>query len=75
MFYPEVGMDPATCALAALRLAPLQIASWGHPVTTGLPTIDLFVSGELLEGPGAERHYHEKLIRLPGTGFAQSWPR
>ena len=26
MFYPEVGMDPATCALAALRLAPLQVA-------------------------------------------------
>jgi hypothetical protein len=61
-------MDPATCALAALRLAPLQIAGWGHPVTTGLPTMDLFVSGELLEGQGAERHYREKLIRLPGTG-------
>jgi len=68
MFYPEVGMDPATCALAALRLAPLQVAGWGHPVTTGLPSIDLFVSGELLEGAGAERHYREKLIRLPGTG-------
>ncbi len=68
MFYPEVGMDPSTCALAALRLAPLQVAGWGHPVTTGLPSIDLFVSGELLEGTGAERHYREKLIRLPGTG-------
>jgi predicted O-linked N-acetylglucosamine transferase (SPINDLY family) len=68
MFYPEVGMDPASCALAALRLAPLQVAGWGHPVTTGLPSIDLFVSGELLEGAGAERHYREKLIRLPGTG-------
>ena len=68
VFYPEVGMDPATCALAALRLAPLQVAGWGHPVTTGLPSIDLFVSGELLEGTGAERHYREKLVRLPGTG-------
>jgi predicted O-linked N-acetylglucosamine transferase (SPINDLY family) len=68
IFYPEIGMDPATCALAALRLAPLQIAGWGHPVTTGLPTVDWFVSGELLEGAAAERHYCEKLIRLPGTG-------
>jgi protein O-GlcNAc transferase len=68
MFYPEVGMDPATCALAALRLAPLQVAGWGHPVTTGLPSMDLFVSGELLDGPGAEEHYNEKLVRLPGTG-------
>ncbi len=68
IFYPEVGMDPATSALAALRLAPLQIAAWGHPVTTGLPSIDLFLSGELLEGGGAEQHYREKLIRLPGSG-------
>jgi protein O-GlcNAc transferase len=68
IFYPEVGMDPATCALAALRLAPLQVAGWGHPVTTALPTVDVFVSGEFLEGPGAEQHYRECLIRLPGTG-------
>jgi protein O-GlcNAc transferase len=74
MFYPEVGMDPATCALAALRLAPLQIAGWGHPVTTGLPSIDLFMSGELLEATGAERHYREKLIRLPGTGVCTELP-
>jgi protein O-GlcNAc transferase len=68
IYFPEVGMDAATCALAALPLAPLQIAGWGHPVTTGLPTIDWFVSGELLEGEAAERHYCEKLVRLPGTG-------
>jgi protein O-GlcNAc transferase len=70
LFYPEVGMDPNSCTLAALRLAPLQIAAWGHPVTTGLPSIDWFVSGELIEGPDAEQHYSEKLIRLPGTGVA-----
>ena len=68
LFYPEVGMDPATCTLAALRLAPLQVAGWGHPVTTGLPSMDLFVSGELLEGSAAESHYRERLVRLPGTG-------
>jgi protein O-GlcNAc transferase len=74
LFYPEVGMDPATCALAALRLAPLQVAGWGHPVTTGLPSMDLFLSAELLEGPGAEMHYREKLVRLPGTGVCTELP-
>jgi predicted O-linked N-acetylglucosamine transferase (SPINDLY family) len=74
IFYPEIGMDPATCALAMLRLAPLQVASWGHPVTTGLPTIDLFLSGELLEGPSAEQHYRERLLRLPGTGVCTELP-
>ena len=68
ILYPEVGMDSATCTLAALRLAPLQIASWGHPVTTGLPTMDWYLSGELLETPQSPQHYREKLITLPGTG-------
>jgi len=74
IFYPEVGMDPNSCTLAALRLAPLQIAGWGHPVTTGLPTIDWFVSAELLEGPEADQHYRERLLRLPGTGVHTEFP-
>jgi protein O-GlcNAc transferase len=74
IFYPEIGMDPNTCALAALRLAPLQIAAWGHPITTGLPTIDWFLSAELLESPQAQQHYREKLIRLPGTGVHTDFP-
>jgi predicted O-linked N-acetylglucosamine transferase (SPINDLY family) len=68
IFYPELGMDPNTGTLAALRLAPLQIAGWGHPVTTGLPSIDWFLSAERLESPQAEQHYREKLVLLPGTG-------
>jgi predicted O-linked N-acetylglucosamine transferase (SPINDLY family) len=68
IFYPEVGMDPVACALAALRLAPMQVASWGHPITTGLPTIDCYVSGDLIEGPSGAQHYRERLVQLPGTG-------
>ncbi|MBK1647619.1 tetratricopeptide repeat protein [Rhabdochromatium marinum] len=74
LFLPEVGMDPLTCKLGALRLAPLQVASWGHPITTGLPEIDLFFSGEQLEPPDAQEHYRERLIRLPGTGVCTEWP-
>jgi predicted O-linked N-acetylglucosamine transferase (SPINDLY family) len=68
IFYPEIAMDPPTLRLATLRLAPLQVAGWGHPITTGLPTIDLFCSGELIEREDADTDYCEKLIRLPGTG-------
>jgi len=68
ILYPEIGMDPMTLRLATRRLAPLQTASWGHPITTGLPTIDLYYSGELLEAPDADTHYRERLVRLPGTG-------
>jgi protein O-GlcNAc transferase len=68
IFYPETGMDEMTLRLATRRLAPLQVASWGHPITTGLPTIDLFFSGEMIEAPEADTHYCEQLVRLPGTG-------
>lgn len=36
-----------------------------HPVTTGLDTIDHYLSSVLLEGAGAEDHYTENLVRLP----------
>jgi len=68
LIFPEIGMDPVTAKLASLRLAPVQAAAWGHPLTTGLPTIDYFLSAEALEPPQAEAHYSERLVRLPGLG-------
>ena len=68
IYYPEIGMNPTTVFLAAQRLAPLQVVGWGHPITSGLATMDCYLSGELLEGPAAAAHYREKLIELPGTG-------
>ncbi len=68
LVYPEIGMDPLTIKLASLRLAPVQVAAWGHPETTGLPTIDAFVSAAALEPPGADAHYTEHLVSLPGLG-------
>jgi len=65
LLYPEIGMDPTTLKLAALRLAPVQCTSWGHPDTSGLPTIDYYLSGDLIEPKDAQEHYTEKLIRLP----------
>jgi predicted O-linked N-acetylglucosamine transferase (SPINDLY family) len=68
LVYPEVGMDATSAKLAAMRLAPSQAASWGHPETTGLPTIDHFISAAALEPPAAEANYTEQLERLPGLG-------
>jgi protein O-GlcNAc transferase len=65
LVFPEIGMDPITLKLAALRLAPMQCVSWGHPTTSGLPTIDYYLSSDLMEPPDADEHYTEKLIRLP----------
>ena len=51
-----------------MRLAPRQYAAWGHPVTTGHETIDAFLSCAAMEPEGADHHYTEKLVRLPGIG-------
>jgi protein O-GlcNAc transferase len=69
LIYPEIGMDRLSAQLAAQRLAPVQCCSWGHPVTSGFPTMDYFISSELMEPSGAERHYTEQLIRLPGLSI------
>ena len=66
--YPELGMDSTVLGLAALRLAPVQACAWGHPSTTGLPTIDAFLSCAGMEPADAAAHYTEALHLLPGLG-------
>lgn len=68
LLYPEVGMDPTAAHLAAQRLAPVQCVSWGHPVTTGMLSIDYFLTSDAMEPHNGEAHYTEKLIRLPRLG-------
>ena len=68
ILYPEIGMDLVSKALACLRLAPHQAVSWGHPETTGLPTIDLYLSAQLMEPADSHYFYAEKLVPLPNLG-------
>jgi len=75
LVYPEIGMDPMTARLASLRLAPVQAAAWGHPETTGLPTIDYYLSAEDFEPANAQENYTEQLVALPHLGcFYQPTP-
>ncbi len=64
LFYPDIGMTPLTYFLAFARLAPVQCVSWGHPVTTGVPAIDYFISAKSIEPIDAQTHYSEHLILL-----------
>jgi protein O-GlcNAc transferase len=64
LLFTDVGLDPITSTLAFSRLAPVQCATWGHPVTTGIDTIDYFISSAALETPAAAEHYTETLVRL-----------
>jgi predicted O-linked N-acetylglucosamine transferase (SPINDLY family) len=69
LIYPGLSMDPVSWQLAAQRLAPVQCNSWGHPETSGLPSIDYFLSSSLMEPKDAAAHYSEKLVSLPNLGI------
>ncbi|XGV99594.1 MAG: tetratricopeptide repeat protein [Leptolyngbya sp. BL-A-14] len=70
----DLGMQGLMTQLAGLRLAPIQCSTWAHPVTSGLPTVDYFLSSELMEPENAEDHYSETLIRLPKIGISYAQP-
>ena len=58
IIYPEVGMDRVSAQLAAQRLAPVQCNAWGHPDTSGLPTLDYYLSSDLMEPPDGAAALH-----------------
>lgn len=64
--YADVGLDAFSYFMAFARLAPVQCAMWGHPVTTGIPAIDYFVSGRDLEPADGASHYSEHLLTIDG---------
>lgn len=74
LVFPELGMNGKTFLLAAMRLAPVQCAAWGHPVTSGLATVDTFFSCAEMEPENAARHYSERLVTLPGIGTRYARP-
>jgi protein O-GlcNAc transferase len=69
LIHLDIGMSPLISIIAALRLAPVQATTWGHPITSGIPTVDYFISGNLVQPDDAQAHYSENLIRLPNIGM------
>jgi protein O-GlcNAc transferase len=68
LLYPAVGLRSMALKLASLRLAPAQVNTWGHPDTSGLPTLDYYVSADCFEPANAQNHYSEQLVLLPHLG-------
>ena len=66
LYFCDIGMEPFTYFLSFARLAPIQCAGWGHPVTTGISTIDYFVSSRTMEPTSADEAYSENLVQIDG---------
>lgn len=72
LYYWEVGTDAVNYFLPFMRLAPVQCTSWGIQVTSGIPTMDYYLSSELIEPEGAAAHYSEQLLLMRGIPSYQS---
>lgn len=74
LLYPEIGMEALTYYLAHARLARSQWSTLGHPCTSGLTSIDKYVSYAALEPEDSERFYSEALLRLPESSPFPAYP-
>jgi CRISPR-associated protein Csy1 len=63
--YLVLCMDPVSGVSAFFRSARLQCALYGHPMTTGIPAVDIFLTPACMEPEGAAAFYSEELRTLP----------
>lgn len=75
MVFPDLGMDAQQQTFAAWRLARVQVALYGHPITTGLTEVDVYCSAAAIEAEHAQDHYSERLLLLPELGAALAAPK
>jgi predicted O-linked N-acetylglucosamine transferase (SPINDLY family) len=66
--FPEIGMHRLTLQLASMKLAKSQCTSWGHPETSGLPSIDYYISSDFMETANSSDNYSETMISLDNIG-------
>jgi hypothetical protein len=67
IFYPSIGMIPHVIALASLRLAPVQCASYGHMATTMSPAIDhIIFPADFI---GKRECFTENIVALPAEAM------
>jgi len=73
--YPDIGMNAESIYLSNIRLAPVQVAMYGHPTSTWGSKIDYFLGGSKVEDAGkAGVNYSERLVLIPGMGVYPVYP-
>ena len=66
-YYPDVGMSWESVALSNLRIAPLQVTTYGHSVSTYGSKVDYWIAGKDVEAlDSLNKNYSEKVVLIPG---------
>ncbi|RQM13688.1 hypothetical protein DD237_003203 [Peronospora effusa] len=73
LIYPELGMDKTTYFVSLARLAPVQAVWWGNADTSGVPTMDNYLTSEF-EHSSVNSHYSEVVYCFKGTGIYHRLP-
>jgi len=77
--YLDMTMSRIARRMAMSRIAPVQLNTHGHPITSGIPnsTVQFFVSWAEAELPvdQAQAHYSEKLLLIPHGKMHQYYQR
>jgi hypothetical protein len=75
-FYPDIGMNLESITLSNLRIAPVQVCGYGHPVSTWGSEIDYWLGGiDTEDAESATQNYAERLVLIPGAGVMPNKPR
>ncbi len=74
LLYPDIHMNKDSTVVAMNRLAPIQCCGMGHPTTTGMSSIDYYLSGAIFEPDNADDHYSETLVKIPGMPINYQMP-
>jgi protein O-GlcNAc transferase len=67
LLYMEVGMTMTSQLLASHRMAPIQLSIGGHPITTGIHTMDYYIiKSSAINGDitSLQNSFSEKLIDI-----------
>jgi hypothetical protein len=68
-YFPDIGMNFESVWLSNVRLAPIMVTGYGHPVSTFGSQIDYFIGGAEVERVDlATENYGERLVLIPGLG-------
>ncbi|WP_316355130.1 tetratricopeptide repeat protein [Candidatus Trichorickettsia mobilis] len=75
VIYPDIGMTFESIFFSNVRIAPIQVCMYGHPVSTFGSKIDYFIGGQDVEDvPNAAKNYSERLVLIPGLAAQAIWP-
>lgn len=68
IYFPSLGMSHWTVMVAGLRLAPIQVMTFGHPATSMLPTMD-YAYLPNIEGDAALIHSERVILGPVSANF------